>query len=324
MKNDKCRNKLYEITSTKEFDQFITACIVLNTFSMTLTWHNEPSFLQGWMVNLNYIFTGIYTIEAAALIIVDWKSYFKDEWRQFDFLIVLAAIFGIILKRFTHSSLGALTIIIRVFRIARVFKMVKRFRKLRKILNTFIVALPTLGQIGSLIIIQLMIYSILGVHLFSRVMHMPNSPDGLNEHANFSKFPIAFITLIRILTGEAWNEIMMDLSHGRSLLYQCEEAEQTIDDFEKRGPMGCGLPHTSRIYFISFTVIGVFVMLNMFISIIMDGYNVSQEQENMRINEETVEIYKKLWHKYDKKASGLIDVNDLNDLLLDLILDEVK
>ena len=44
----------------------------------------------------------------------------------------------------------------------------------------------------------------------------------------------------------------------------------------------------------------------------------------MRINEETIEIYKKMWLKYDTKASGLISVNDLKDLLLDLILDEVQ
>ena len=44
----------------------------------------------------------------------------------------------------------------------------------------------------------------------------------------------------------------------------------------------------------------------------------------MRINEEAIEIYKKTWLKYDKKASGLISVDDLKDLLLDLILDEVQ
>ena len=66
---------------------------------------------------------------------------------------MLFAIFGIILKFFTTASLGALTIVVRAFRIARVFKMVKRLKKLRKILNTFIVALPTLGQIGALMII---------------------------------------------------------------------------------------------------------------------------------------------------------------------------
>ena len=72
---------MYEITSTKMFDQFITACVVLNTFSMMLTWHREPKQLSNWMTKLNYIFTGIYTIEAIVLIIVDWKGYFKDEWR---------------------------------------------------------------------------------------------------------------------------------------------------------------------------------------------------------------------------------------------------
>ena len=39
--------------------------------------------------------------------------------------------------------------------------------------------------------------------------------------------------------------------------------------------MGCGHGQTAIVYFNSFVVIGVFVMLNMFISSIMDGYDTS-------------------------------------------------
>lgn len=39
------------------------------------------------------------------------------------------------------------------------------------------------------------------------------------------------------------------------------------------------------IFMTTFVVLGSFIMLNMFISIIMDGYNTSNEQETMRINE---------------------------------------
>ena len=41
-------------------------------------------------------------------------------------------------------------------------------------------------------------------------------------------------------------------------------------------------------YFISFNFICVLIMLNMFISIILDGYSISQLQENMRINDDTI------------------------------------
>jgi hypothetical protein len=63
--------------------------------------------------------------------------------------------------------------------------MVKRFKALRKIYSTFFVALPTLLQVGSLICLFLMIYAVLGMHLFGQIKKIPGRSDGLNDHANF-------------------------------------------------------------------------------------------------------------------------------------------
>ena len=47
-------------------------------------------------------------------------------------------------------------------------------------------------------------------------------------------------------------------------------------------------------------------MLNMFISIIMDGYHLQIDSENMRINDVTIKEFKNIWMKYDSEATGLI------------------
>jgi hypothetical protein len=44
----------------------------------------------------------------------------------------------------------------------RILKMVKRFRKLHRIFNTFVVALPNLVQVGSLLLLFLIIFAVLG------------------------------------------------------------------------------------------------------------------------------------------------------------------
>ena len=56
------------------------------------------------------------------------------------------------------------------------------------------------------------------------------------------------MTLVRCSTGEAWNSIMFDSSHERTILYQCyveEKGYDTIvedgrDPTETYGPKGCG------------------------------------------------------------------------------------
>jgi len=54
----------YFMTKNKWFDHFIFACIVANTFCLALTWYGEPEELTNIMEIINYVFTGIYTIEA--------------------------------------------------------------------------------------------------------------------------------------------------------------------------------------------------------------------------------------------------------------------
>ena len=92
------------------------------------------------------------------------------------------------------------------------------------------VAIPNLIPIVSLIGLLLVIYSVLGEFLFSKVM-LPNKAIfdhkhvGLDIHANFQNFGRSLLTLMRMVTGEAWNEIMWSCTRPRSILYQCEMAE---------------------------------------------------------------------------------------------------
>ena len=66
-------------------------------------------------------------------------------------------------------DLGAQTTIIRSFRIARVFYMFKRNRALKSTFMTFIVTIPSMMNIGSMVALVILMYSVLGVYLFSEV-----------------------------------------------------------------------------------------------------------------------------------------------------------
>ena len=68
----------------------------------------------------------------------------------------------------------------------------------------------------------------------------------------------------------------------------------------------------------------MFIITNMFISIIMDGYNISNDEEKMHINDETIETFQKIWMKYDPHAKGLLKINLFDNLVTDLILEELK
>jgi hypothetical protein len=66
--------------------------------------------------------------------------------------------------------------------------------------------------------------------------------EGIDRHANFKNFLFAFLTLFRITTGDAWEE----------LLYSCRKHESA-----------------APVYFISFVIIGNMIMVNLFIAVIL-------------------------------------------------------
>jgi Ca2+-binding EF-hand superfamily protein len=56
----------------------------------------------------------------------------------------------------------------------------------------------------------------------------------------------------------------------------------------------------------------------------MDGYNTSNEEEKMHVNDDTIEQFKEIWMKYDPNGTGLIDVDLFENLVIDLIFEELK
>ena len=133
-------------------------------------------------------------------------------------MIVLLTIFGIVMNSSNNSSIGPQTTIIRSFRMMRILFFFKSNRSLKNTMMTFMLSFPAMLNIGMLLALINLIFSILGVYLFANVM--PNGE--LNEYTHFRTFSSSFITLIRTTTGEKWPLLMEALSQGPSPFYQCK------------------------------------------------------------------------------------------------------
>ena len=83
---------------------------------------------------------------------------------------------------------------------------------------TLMISFPAMANIGSLLLLLNLIYSVLGVYLFAEVMPTPGLIDSVT---NFQTVGKAFITLIRIMTGEEWPKLMEALSQDYSPSFRC-------------------------------------------------------------------------------------------------------
>ncbi len=114
--------------------------------------------------------------------------------------------------------MGPQTTIIRSFRIVRIFFFFKSNRSLKNTMMTFMLSFPAMINIGMLLVLINLIFSILGVYLFADVM----ANGELNEYTHFRTLSTSFMTLVRTVTGEKWPLLMEALSQGPSPFYQCK------------------------------------------------------------------------------------------------------
>jgi len=66
------------------------------------------------------------------------------------------------------------------------------------------------------------------------------------------------------------------------------------------------------------------VFLNLFIAIILEGFETTSTEESMRIGFGAIESFQRHWTKYDPTASGVTNVADLEKIIMDLIVEEME
>merc|ERR1719502_1300596 len=266
---------------------------------------------------------------------VGWWAYIGEGWNQFDFVIVIGTLFGIILRYAANVEVGSVASIVRMFRMGRIFRLFHSFRTLKQLFNTLVASLPSLINVGMLLLIMFFIFAVLGVQLFATI----TENDDLNAHANFQSFEMALLTLFRFSTGENWNGVMYSMAYAGG--DDCEEAPEydpnwciyhptkppqdpDADDDDPPGckPLnGCG-QWTVFPYFYIFTLSVTFIMLNLFIGIILDAFGDETEEVDSLLNDANLDVFVNDWTKFDdpKKDKSFLRVNQLKDFMQ--ILDE--
>lgn len=158
-------------------------CILLNTIVLAMSWYGESATVTKFTTLANFVFMGIFTIEAFIKIVAMKSSYFKDSWNIFDFVVVVFTPIVIVISLFPQLGIDAKkqATLLRVLRMLRILRIVKKAEKLQIIFETILEAIPAMGSLGVLLLLFLFLFSIIGMQLFSFVTLQSD----LDVHANF-------------------------------------------------------------------------------------------------------------------------------------------
>lgn len=72
------------------------------------------------------------------------------------------------------------------------------------------------------------------------------------------------------------------------------------------------------IFFVSFILIITLIFLNLFIAIILQGFNSTNLRANLIIKDENLQDFVNKWSKYDPFATGFIEIQDFRKLIEEL------
>jgi len=163
----------------------------------------------------------------------------------------------------------------------------------------------------------MVIYSILGVHMFATVkIQAPLDIYNLN----FQSFENAFLILFRASTGENWHYIMYGVGRPHMLKFQCSH-KFDFEQYKRDGqPNSCGHMYLAIFYFVTFLLFVNKVVMNLFIAVVLNAYNETVMSKQEIINENILEHYQRVWLKFDPSGKGFIHKDLLAAFLLELNL----
>jgi voltage-gated sodium channel len=136
---------------------------------------------------------------------------------------------------------GEFALVARLIRVLRVLRLVSAVPQLRLIVATLVRSIPSMGHVLMLLGIVFYIYAVTGFHLFHQ-----------HDAEHWGTLGSALLTLFQMVTLEGWVDVMEEALEFRPW---------------------------SWIYFVSFVLIGTFVVLNLFIAVVVNNLELSKAAE---------------------------------------------
>lgn len=269
---------------------FFWVSIGINFFDLIFTsiYAHLPNGLEEkfYFLVIKILIAISFTIEISIVLLGRGiKSSRKHGTFLFDLFVWLITIIEFIVFAITQGSYVYVGLSsVRGISLIRIFRFTSVWPQLSSLIKSFFKSVKGTFGLMILLVIFLSIYALLGNQLFSTISEKKDI------FSNFNSFGSSFMMTFVLLTGDGWKGFIDDAitNHNTTL---------------------------AIIYFISFILLGNFILVNLFLGIIVDTL-VGDYEENMvmegtslptntyKLNNKNVERLKRL-HQANETGGGL-------------------
>ena len=190
--------------------------------------------------------------------------------------------------------------VMRVFRIARLLRVLKFAKGIRQLLVALLISLPSLFNVGMLLLLVIFVFAIIGMSTFSRVKKQGN----IDDIVNFETFGNSMMLLFRLSTAAGWNDVL------DSLMLEPPDCDPEYKGYYNGN---CGYPVGAVFYLVCYITIVFLIIVNMYIAIILENVVRAQQGDNFIISKEHFTMYYKLWSEFVPDGKQFLPLADLSN-----------
>ncbi|GAB0185002.1 sodium channel protein type 5 subunit alpha-like [Grus japonensis] len=295
---------LFDIVTRQAFDVVIMIAICLNMVTMMVETYEQSETKTNILNKFNILFVAIFTAECVLKLVALRQYYFSNAWNIFDLVVVIMSLMALLLsgigKAFENFLPPTLFRVIRLARIGRILRLIRAAKGIRTLLFALMMSLPALFNIGLLLFLVMFIYAIFGMANFAYV----KMEDGIDDMFNFQTFANSMLCLFQITTSAGWDGLLSPILN----------TGPPYCDPNINGTIGeCGKPAIGIIYFVSYIIISFLIVVNMYIAVILENFNVATEESTEPLGEDDFDIFYEIWEKFDPEATQFITFSALSD-----------
>ena len=196
-------------------------------------------------------------------------------------------------------------VLLRLGRLLRIVRVLRSYKRMRDLILTIAWMLPSILNVGLLLSILMYVYAILGRQLFA-FLAGPEAGGGVNggitEERNFQTFGSSLLVVFQVLTEDGWSKIMADAM----LVEENGECVQALGN--------CGTL-AAIPFFISFHLIGSYVLLNLVVASMLEVYSRLHRESRSLFSALDLELFNRAWAILDPDATSFIFATEVPELL---------
>ncbi|XP_052042942.1 sodium channel protein type 10 subunit alpha isoform X4 [Apodemus sylvaticus] len=304
---NKYQGFVFDIVTRQAFDIVIMVLICLNMITMMVETDDQSEEKTKVLGRINQFFVAVFTGECVMKMFALRQYYFTNGWNVFDFIVVILSIgsllFSVILKSLENYFSPTLFRVIRLARIGRILRLIRAAKGIRTLLFALMMSLPALFNIGLLLFLVMFIYSIFGMASFANVVEEA----GIDDMFNFKTFGNSMLCLFQITTSAGWDGLLSPILNTGPPY--CDPNLPNSNG--SRG--NCGSPAVGIIFFTTYIIISFLIVVNMYIAVILENFNVATEESTEPLSEDDFDMFYETWEKFDPEATQFIAFSALSD-----------